>query len=66
MTVVMPLTKALTILATVHTRDDEQTGFHVIVGAHPDPHASPYSQGDYIRAWEAVRAHVHLQIEPKK
>jgi len=56
--VVMPLSRALHILATVHTRDDDVTGFVVEMGAAPRPYLSPVSQHDYIRAWEAVRAHI--------
>jgi hypothetical protein len=64
--VVMPLSKALYILATIHTRDDDQIGFVVEMRASPRWSVSPISEHDYVRAWEAVRAHVHLQIEPKK
>ena len=63
--VVMPLSKALHVLATVHTRDDDEAGFIVLAGASPLAYLTPYSQGDYMRAWESVRAHIHFQIEPK-
>jgi hypothetical protein len=63
----MPIAKALHILAAFHTRDDDVTGFVVEMHPqHPEVNMTPYSQTDYIRAWEAVRAYVHLQIEPKK
>ena len=63
--IAMPLSKALHILATIHTRDDDVTGFVVEMGASPHWSMSPVSQHDYIRAWEAVRAHIHLQTEPQ-
>ena len=62
--VTMPLSKALYILADVHTRDDDVTGFVILAGA--TPHYSQWSTGDYMRAWEALRAHIHLQTEPQK
>ena len=64
--VAMPLSKALHILATIHTRDDDQTGFVVEWGARPDPYLMHVSQHDYIEAWRSVRAHIHLQTEPKR
>ena len=63
--VAMPLSKALHILADIHTRDDDVTGFTVQHGAGWHPYLSRWSQDDYIRAWAAVRAHIHLQTEPK-
>lgn len=64
--VVMPLSKALHVLAAFHTRDDDMTGFVVEMHPHhPSLHLTPFSQNDYIRAWESVRAHIHFQIEPK-
>lgn len=63
--VAMPLSKALHILATVHTGDDDMVGFVVHVGAQPG-FASPVSQHEYIEAWRSVRAHLHMQTEPKK
>lgn len=65
-TVAMPLSKALHILATIHTGDDDQVGFVVHVGASPRWSLSTVSQHEYIDAWRSVRAHIHLQTEPKK
>ncbi len=64
-TVVMPLSKALHILASVHTRDDDQMGFSIEMSV-PRWSTSSVSPRDYIRAWESVRAHIHFQIDPKK
>ena len=63
-TVAMPLSKALRILATVHTGDDDQVGFVVHARASPHWSMSAVSQHDYIEAWRSVRAHIHLQTEP--
>lgn len=65
-TVAMPLDKALRILVEIHTRDDDLVGFHIVMGAKPDSYASPWSQREYAQAWHAVRAHIHLQTEPRK
>lgn len=47
----MPLYQALRLLAEVHTRPDDLTGFVVLMGARPEYW---HSGGVYIRAWEAV------------
>ncbi len=66
-TVAMPLRKALLILAAFHTRDDDEIGFVVeLHPRHPSLNLTPYSQADYIEAWRSVRAHVHMQTEPKE
>ena len=63
----MPIEKALRVLAAFHTRDDDVTGFVVEMHPmHPAVNMTPFSQQDYIRAWEAVRAYVHMQTEPKR
>lgn len=61
----MTLERALFILATVHTRDDEAVGFAVLAGAQWRPYETPFSEHDYITAWEVVRAHVHMQTTPR-
>jgi hypothetical protein len=59
---VMPLSRALHILASVHTRDDDQVGFVVELGIAPYwDIGHPVSKDEYIRAWEAVRANLHMQ-----
>jgi hypothetical protein len=63
--VAMPLSKALYILATTHTRDDDVTGFVIDAYASPYSVVSRWPPGEYMRAWESVRAHIHLQTEPK-
>lgn len=63
--VAMPLSKALHILAATHTRDDDEIGFIVLGGAGPHHPGATCSMHDYMRAWESVRAHLHMQTEPK-
>lgn len=61
----MTLEKALRILASIHTRDDDLTGF--VVEWAPSPSIVwEYSQAEYFEAWKTVRAHIHFQIEPKR
>ena len=64
-TVAMPLSKALHILATVHTRDDDEIGFSIMIGGCSHSPWSPVSPREYIEAWRSVRAHIHFQTEPK-
>lgn len=61
----MTLEQALHILASIHTRDNDETGFVVIAGAtiHNAPLFS-WSQSDYIEAWRVVRDAVHMQTAP--
>lgn len=60
----MELSKALYILATCHTRDDEVVGFVVQMGIRGPEPWDPFSQGEYIEAWKVVRQHAHMQTEP--
>lgn len=62
----MPLSRALHVLAETHTRDDSIVGFVVEPYASIGSSASRHSQYDYIEAWRAVRAHLHMQIDPKR
>ncbi len=55
----MPLGHALAILAEIHTRRDEVTGFVVMMGATPSS-----SHNDYVQAWESVRAAAGLPTQP--
>ena len=50
----MPLAQALHILADVHTRDDDRTGFVVMHGASPE-YGSRYSWSQHLMAWASVR-----------
>jgi hypothetical protein len=60
----MTLDKALHILAEVHTRDDDLTGF--VVEWAPSPSFMwQFSKAEYFEAWRTVRAHIHYQTEPK-
>ena len=54
---IMPLAKALHILAGAHTRDDDLTGF--TVENYPD--MSECMRADYIEAWESVRHNIGRQ-----
>lgn len=59
----LPLMHALRILATVHTRDDDVTGFVFLVGAAGDEF-SGVSQHEHLKAWRTVRAVCHMQTKP--
>jgi hypothetical protein len=61
----MTLEKALHILATIYTRDDDLTGF-VVEHVPGHPYTWPCSEDEYVEAWKTVRAHIHFQTEPKK
>ena len=50
----MPLSRALHILAEVHTQDNDRVGFAVIMGARPE-YGSPFGGDDYTKAWASVR-----------
>lgn len=55
----MTLEQAIMWLVRVHTEDDERTGFHVKMGAHP--HQFDCTTQDYVKAWETLRDHIHLR-----
>ena len=54
---------SLAILADVHTRDDDQAGFTVQVGARPEFY---HDASQYIEAWKDLREIVHRQTDPKE
>ena len=58
------ISKALHILATVHTKDDAELGFAVQIGARGPEPWDPFSQAEYVEAWKAVRERAHMQTEP--
>lgn len=58
----MSLERALHILAEVHTDSDDITGYRV--HTMPSPGLWAVSQEDYVRAWGALRRHIHLQVDP--
>jgi hypothetical protein len=60
----MILDRALGILARVHTRDNRLCGFTVEMGAVPQPHHGVLNS-EYVEAWEAVRMHLHLDVNPE-
>lgn len=55
----MTLCHALFILATVHTRDDDEVGF--TVETLPSLHF--FTQADYIEAWKEVRRAIGQQVD---
>lgn len=61
----MTLEKALYILATIHTREDDLTGFVVMSGVSPRSFIHPFDEGEYLEAWRVVRDAVHLPTAPK-
>jgi hypothetical protein len=56
----MTLEEACELLAEVHTRDDEGTGFTVVSGAVPD---GAVQQSSYYLAWSVIRVHAKLQVK---
>lgn len=60
----MELEEALHIIANIHTRDDEVTGFVVLAGAQWRPFETQWSQEQYVKAWEVVRRHTFMQTKP--
>ncbi len=58
----MTLDRALYILASCHTRDNDTTGFVISVTNDPSRMVGPH---EYVEAWKTVREHLHLQTEPK-
>lgn len=61
----MTLSEALHVIATIHTRDDDQMGFVIEAYAGGDFTRWQYSREQYIEAWRTVREHLHMQTEPK-
>ena len=60
---VMPLQKALFVLADIHTREDDLIGFVVMPGCSLG--TTRWSSADYIEAWESVRYNVGLPVEAR-
>lgn len=61
----MRLHEALRILADIHTKDDDQTGFVFLVGANAGDYRTSWSQAEHLEAWSVVRKHLHMQTEPQ-
>lgn len=57
----MTLDDALRILAGIHTRDDDVTGFCVLIGAVPSPF--DFGADKYSEAWQVVREHLRLPAD---
>lgn len=55
----MDLEQAIFHLVRIHTADDDVTGFHVKMGAAPSQFDC--TTQDYVKAWETLRAHIHLR-----
>lgn len=61
----MTLFEALHVLAETHTRDDDVTGFVIMVGASPASPMSPHPVERYNEAWNIVREQLHMKTFPK-
>lgn len=59
----MTLNKALSILVMVHTRDDDNLGFQVMIGARPND--ALISGSEYLEAWRVVRDHLGMPTKGK-
>jgi hypothetical protein len=60
----MTLSRAIYILASVHTRDDDVTGFVIMAGVGWRDYETPFSQQEYNEAWKVLREQSNLQTEP--
>jgi hypothetical protein len=60
----MTLSRAINILASVHTRDDDQMGYVILAGASWHPHETPFSMEEYNEAWRVLREQSNMQTEP--
>lgn len=60
---VMPLEKALHILAACHTTTDDLTGYRVHTLAI-SPGLWAFSQEEYVTAWGVVRRYLNLPVDP--
>jgi hypothetical protein len=60
----MTLSRAIYILASVHTRDDDVTGYVILAGAHWNSYETPFSQLEYNEAWQVLREQSNMQTEP--
>lgn len=54
----MNLQTALATLLRVHTRDSDQVGFTVLMGATPQSTAPGISREAYVEAWSILRQYV--------
>jgi hypothetical protein len=61
----MSLNEALHILASIHTRDNDDMGFTVEAYLGGDFIGWQCSREQYIEAWKAVRKHLYMQTEPR-
>ncbi len=61
----MTLFEALRVLAETHTRDDDFTGFAIMIGASPSHPEGPHPVERYNEAWNVVREQLHMQTFPK-
>lgn len=55
----MTLFEAIQIVARVHTRDDDEIGFVVEMGATPR-----YDHNRYVKAWGTIRREAGLPCDP--
>lgn len=58
----MELDQAIRTVCEVHTRNDIDTGFTVMMGAVPCGFS--FDLDRYVDAWEALRKHIKLPTRP--
>jgi hypothetical protein len=59
----MNLFQAITVLADVHTREDEQIGYVVKMAPSLMLRASRFTEAEYIDAWGVIRREAGLPFE---
>lgn len=62
----MTLSRAINILATIHTREDSVTGFVILAGATWREYESPFSHQEYNEAWKVLREQSNMTVEPEQ
>ena len=61
----MDIGSAIRLLCEVHTKDNDDSGFVVNVGAHPQRHLhSDWHVDNYLRAWNTLRRAIEMPTEP--
>lgn len=62
----MTLFEAIRVLAETHTRDDDVTGYVIMVGVSPASQMNPHPIERYNEAWRVLREQTHMQTDPAK
>jgi hypothetical protein len=60
----MNLFQAMTVLADVHTREDDQLGYVVEMAPSLMLRASRFTESEYTDAWGVIRREAGLPFEP--